>query len=190
MTSSNSRPPRARVCGPKATIASRMSSLKSGSRNSTGYLPIGPSWLKITSPCQSLRMTCAKSSICAVVTAGTPNALYIARDAAADAEGEAAAGQPVHGGGPRSGDQRVPGVVIRCGRGDLHAVGDRAGGTGQRGRLLDVPPLGDEAGAEAQLLAAAGLVHQRGGSLTAGARQQVVAQFVEHAVGQLQTPNL
>ena len=78
MTSSNARPPRASVFGPKATSASRMSSLKSGSRNSTWYLPIGPSWLKITSPCQSLRMTCAKSSICAVVTDGMPNAAYIA----------------------------------------------------------------------------------------------------------------
>ncbi len=78
MTSSNSRPPSASVCGPNATMASRMSSLKSGSRNSTGYLPIGPSWLKMISPCQSRRMTCAKSSICAVVTAGTPNAAYIA----------------------------------------------------------------------------------------------------------------
>ena len=55
-----------------------MSSLKSGSRNSTWYLPIGPSWLKITSPFQSLRITWAKSSICAVVTDGTPNAAYIA----------------------------------------------------------------------------------------------------------------
>ena len=47
MTSSNARPPSARVCGPNATSASRMSSSKSGSRNSTWYLPIGPSWLKI-----------------------------------------------------------------------------------------------------------------------------------------------
>ncbi len=37
------------------------------------------------------------------------------------------------------------------------------------------------AGAEAHLLAAAGLVHQRGGTLSARARQQVVAQLVEYA---------
>ena len=78
MTSSKARPPSLSVFGPNATRASRMSSLKSGSRNKTGYLPIGPSWLKMSSPRQSRRMTCAKSSICAVVTAGMPNALYIA----------------------------------------------------------------------------------------------------------------
>jgi hypothetical protein len=55
-----------------------MSSSKSGSRNNNWYLPIGPSWLKISSPCHSLRITLAKSSICAVVTGGTPKAPYIA----------------------------------------------------------------------------------------------------------------
>jgi hypothetical protein len=38
----------------------------------------GPSWLKTSSPCQSLRITWAKSSICAVVTDGTPKAPYMA----------------------------------------------------------------------------------------------------------------
>ena len=96
-------------------------------------------------------------------------------------EREPAAGQPVHGGRPRAGDQRVAGVVIGCGGGDLHPVGDRARRADERRRLLDVPPLGDERGAEAQLLAAAGLVHQRRRPLSAGAGQQVVAQLVEHA---------
>src|ERR1700743_2948559 len=40
MTSSKTRPPRARVLGPKATSARRISSLKSWSRNRMGYLPI------------------------------------------------------------------------------------------------------------------------------------------------------
>ena len=74
MTSSNNRPPSRNVLGPKATSASRMSSLKSGSSTRTGYFPSGPSWPMITSPCQSLRITWAKSAIWAVVTFGTPNA--------------------------------------------------------------------------------------------------------------------
>ena len=103
------------------------------------------------------------------------------RDAAADAEGEASLRQPVHGGGPRAGDQRVAGVVIGCGGGDLHAAGHRARRADQRRRLLDVPPLGDERRAEAQFLAAAGLVHQARRALAARAGQQVVAEFVQHA---------
>ena len=74
MTSSNSSPPSASVLGPNATRASRMSSSKSVSRARIGYLPIGPSWPTITSPRHSRRITWAKSSICAVVTAGIPNA--------------------------------------------------------------------------------------------------------------------
>ena len=74
MTSSKSSPPSASVLGPNATSASRMSSLKSGSSTITGYLPIGPSWPMMTSPCHSLRITRAKSAIWAVVTVGTPKA--------------------------------------------------------------------------------------------------------------------
>ncbi len=73
----------------------------------------------------------------------------------------------MHGGRPGSGDQRVTRVVIGCGGSDLHAVGDRARRADQRRRLLDVPAFGDERGAEAQLLAAAGLVHQRRRSFAA-----------------------
>src|ERR1700687_195341 len=96
----------------------------------------------------------------------------------------------MHGGRPGTGDQRMPGVVIGCGGGDLHPAGDRAGGADERGRFLDVPPLLDERGAEAPLFARACLVHQRGGSLTAGAGQQVVAQFLEDRIGHAQTPCL
>ena len=53
------------------------------------------------------------------------------RDAPADAQREPTAGEPVHGGRPRSGDQGVAGVVIGCGGGDLHAVGHRARGPDQ-----------------------------------------------------------
>ena len=75
MTSSKARPPSLSVCwGRTPPAQSRMSSRKSGSRNRIWYFPIGPSWLKMISPCHSRRMTCAKSSICAVVTAGMPNA--------------------------------------------------------------------------------------------------------------------
>ncbi len=85
------------------------------------------------------------------------------RDPAAEPEGEPAARQPVHGGGPRSGDQRMAGVVIGCGGGDLHPAGDGQRRTGERRRLLDVPAFGDESGAEAEFLATAGLVHQVAG---------------------------
>src|SRR5580693_3120854 len=77
----------------------------------------------------------------------------------------------------------MTGVVIGCGGGDLHAVGDRACGPDKRRRLLDVPAFGDECGAEAQLLAAASLVHQGRRSLAASPGQQVVAQFVKRAIG-------
>ena len=102
-------------------------------------------------------------------------------DTAADTQGEATAGESVHGGGPRSTNQRVTGVVIGCGRGDLHPGGHRACRTGQRGRLLDIPALGDERGAESQFLASAGLSHQGRRTLTTGAGQQVVAQFIKCA---------
>ncbi len=113
-------------------------------------------------------------------------------DAAADAQCEAPAGEPVHGGRPRSGDQRMAGVVIGCGGGDLHPAGDGAGGPDKRGGLLYVPAFGDECGAEAQFLAAAGLVHQGRRSLPTSPGQQVVAQFVKRAIGagQFQTPCL
>ena len=91
MTSSNSRPPSASVCGPNATIASRMSSLKSGSRNSTWYLPIGPSWLKIDlavpEPAHHLREVLHLRGR----HRGHPERVVHRGDAAADAEGEAAA---------------------------------------------------------------------------------------------------
>jgi hypothetical protein len=121
---------------------------------------------------------------------GHPERVVHRRNIAADAQGEAAPGQPVHGGGPRSGDQRVPGVVIGCRRGDLHALGRRTGGADERGRFLDVPAFGDERGAEAEFLAAARLVHQRGRPLTAGTGQQVVAEFVQNWLTHAQTPCL
>jgi hypothetical protein len=46
-------------------------------------------------------------------------------DTAPYAESESAAGQPVHRCRPRSGDQRMAGVVIGCGGGDLHPAGHR-----------------------------------------------------------------
>jgi hypothetical protein len=110
------------------------------------------------------------------------------RDPATDAESEAALRQAMHGGGPRSGDQWMACVVIGCGGGDLHAAGDRAGGTDQRRRLLDVPPLGDERRAEAQLLTASRLVHQTCRALASCAGQEVVAQLVQHPVRHSQAP--
>jgi hypothetical protein len=107
---------------------------------------------------------------------------------ATDPEGESALRQQVHGGGPRSSDQRMAGVVIGCGGGDLHAAGGRAGRTDQRRRLLDVPSLGDERGAEAELLTASRLVHQTPGALAACAGQQVVAELVQHPVRHSQAP--
>src|ERR1700738_3804833 len=73
-------------------------------------------------------------------------------------------------------------VWIRGGSGDLHAVGDRTCGADERGRFLDVPAFGDERGAKAHLLAAARLVHQRRRAFTAGPGEQVVPQFIEHAL--------
>ena len=102
-------------------------------------------------------------------------------DTAADTQREATAGESVHGGGPRSTDQRMAGVVIGCGRGDLHPGGHRACRTGQRGGFLDIPALGDERGAESEFLTAAGLVHQRGWAFPASTGQQVVTQLIECA---------
>ena len=110
------------------------------------------------------------------------------RDTTTETECEPSTGQAVHRGRPRSGDQRVAGVVIGCGGGDLHAVGDRKRRTDERGRLLDVPPLGDEAGAETQLLTAARLRGQRRRPLATRACEEVVAQLVEHPFGHCQTP--
>src|SRR5215475_11189611 len=73
----------------------------------------------------------------------------------------------------------MTGVVIGCGRGDLHATGDRARGADEGRRFLDVPAFRDECGAEAHLLAATRLVHQRRGPFAAGAGQQVVAELIE-----------
>jgi non-ribosomal peptide synthetase component E (peptide arylation enzyme) len=75
----------------------------------------------------------------------------------------------------------MPGIVIGCGGGDLHPVGHRACGTDKRGRFLDVPAFRDERGAEPQLLAASGFVHQRRRAVTARAGQQVVEE-VETAI--------
>ena len=140
-----------------------MSSSKSESRNSTWYLPDRPvvaeDHLAVPQPAHHLGEVLH-------LRGGDrrhPERLVHRRDAAADAEREAPAGQPVHRGRPRPGDERMARVVIGRRRGDLHPGGDRAGRPGQRRRLLDVPPLGDERGAEAQLLAAAGLVQQAAG---------------------------
>jgi len=65
----------------------------------------------------------------------------------------------------------MSGVVIGCGGGDLHSAGHRARSTNQRRRFFDVPPLGDERGAEAQLLAATRLIHQGCRALTTGPGQ-------------------
>ena len=71
-TSSKARPARASEFGPNAVSPSGMSSSNVASRWSTGNFPTGPSWPKIASPCQSRRISPAKSSICAVVICGMP----------------------------------------------------------------------------------------------------------------------
>ena len=159
-----------------------MSSSNVGSRRSTGYEPTGPSWPMIVSPCHSRRMRPAKSSIWAVVMRGMPKASNMRRDAATDAEGEAAAGQAVHRRGVRRGHDRVAGVVVRRGGDDLHVRRRDRRGTREGGRLLDVEALGDEHGAEAELLGATALVDEVARVLGA-AGERVEAEFREPWVG-------
>ena len=71
-TMSKARPASASVLGPKATSPSGMSSSKVASRWRIENCPAGPSWPKITSPCQRRRISPAKSSIWAVVIFGMP----------------------------------------------------------------------------------------------------------------------
>jgi hypothetical protein len=80
-------------------------------------------------------------------------------EAAAEAEGEAAARQAVHGRGERRRHQRVAGVVVGGRRGDAEALGDGADGPRQHGGVLDVEPLRDERRADPEPLGVPGLAH-------------------------------
>src|SRR5690606_12416058 len=97
-------------------------------------------------------------------------------EAAAEAEGEAPAGEPVQGRRERRGQQRVPGVVVGGGGGDPDPLARRGGGPGQRGGLLGREPLGQEDRPESEALALGDLgeqVARRGGM----AGQPVEPQF-------------
>ncbi len=71
---------------------------------------------------------------------------------AAHTQREPSAGEPVHGGGERRGDGRMPGADVRCRGGDPDAVGRRTRGTREGACLLDVESLGDEGLPEPELL--------------------------------------
>ena len=73
-------------------------------------------------------------------------------DAAADAEREAAASEPMHRCGVRSRDHRVPRVVVGGSSDDVDLGRHRTRRAGQRGGLLDVEPLRDERSAESDAL--------------------------------------
>ncbi len=74
-TASITRPPRASEFGPNAVNVSGISPVESGPSESSPNLPHGPSWPITVSPLQSRRISRAKSSSCAVVIIGSPNAL-------------------------------------------------------------------------------------------------------------------
>ena len=188
MTSSNARPPSARVLRPERDEGQPDVLLEVGIEEQDLVLADGSvvveDHLAAPQPPHDLREVLhlrsghGRDAECAVH----------GRHAATDAQREPSAGEAVHGRRPRTGDQRMAGVVIGCCRCDLHPVGHCASGADKGRCLLDVPTLGDECRAEAEFFAAPGFVHQRGRPLPARTRQQVVAHFIEHAFGHDQTP--
>ncbi len=86
-------------------------------------------------------------------------------DPATEAECEPAAAEPVHGRRVRAGDQRMTGVVVRRRSGDAEPSTRGRGRPGERDRLLDVEPLGQEDGSEAEAFAVRQLVEEVGGRL-------------------------
>ena len=98
------------------------------------------------------------------------------RDAPSDPEREAPSRQEVHGGRVGGGHHRVAGVVVRRPGDDPQVLRHRPGRPAQGARLLDVEPLGDERGAEAERLRLTHLVDQLAGRLR-GAGERVEAEL-------------
>jgi hypothetical protein len=88
---------------------------------------------------------------------GQAEGLHERCDAAAEAEGEPAFGQSVHGGRVRRCHERVARVVVGGCRGDVDPRGDGADCAGDGGCLLEVEALGDERPAELETLGVAHL---------------------------------
>ena len=99
-------------------------------------------------------------------------------DAAAEAQREATVGEAVHRRRVGRGDDRVPGVVVRCRGRDPEGRRHRAHGAGERERFFDVEAFGDERGAEAERLTGRDFADQLGGRLRC-AREHVEAELVQ-----------
>jgi hypothetical protein len=96
-----------------------------------------------------------------------------------EAEGEPAAGQPVHRHGEVGGDQRMARVVVR-GRGcDAERRADGTDRATERRGVLGVEPLGDERGAQTEALRIGDLVHE------VARRGRMPRQCVEAELAQL-----